>query len=88
MMPAMLRSNEAGERRRQAGHSPVKRGSVDGEAGAQSREAGDQLRQAWTNRDGEAGTIRDAASPGIFITYGKGNRKEIPRQRGLFERSV
>ena len=39
-------------------------------------------------RDGEAGTIRDAASPGIFITYGKGNRKEVPRQRGLFERSV
>ena len=50
----------------------MKRGSVDGEAGAQSREAGDQLRQAWTNRDGEAGTIRDAASPGIFLNMRPG----------------
>ena len=24
----------------------------------------------------------------ISMTYGKGNRKEIPRLRGLFERSV
>ena len=65
----------------------MKRGSVDGEAGHSpvKRGTGDGRQET---RDGEAGTIRDAASPGIFITYGKGNRKEIPRQRGLFERSV
>ena len=74
MMPAMLRFHEAGERRRRG------RGAV--KAGRRSVTARQET------RDGEAGTIRDVASPGIFITYGKGNRKEIPRKRGLFERSV
>ena len=66
----------------------MKRGSVDGEAGEGWRRSGGAVTAEEETRDGEAGTIRDAASPGIFITYGKGNRKEIPRQRGLFERSV
>ena len=78
MMPAMLRFHEAGERRRRG------RGAVKAKQGT-----GDGMQET---RDGEAGTIRDAASPGIFmnesLTYGKGNRKEIPRLRGLFERSV
>ena len=81
MMPAMLRFHEAGERRRRGrGATTARQGS--GEGRQETRDGRQET------RDGEAGTIRDAASPGIFITYGKGNRKEVPRQRGLFERSV
>ena len=44
----------------------MKRGSVDGEAGHSpvKRGTGDGRQET---RDGEAGTIRDAASPGIFL---------------------
>ena len=60
MMPAMLRFHEAGERRRR-GRGVLKAGRRPVTAGRRPATA----RQETS--DGEAGTIRDAASPGIFL---------------------
>ena len=73
MMPAMLRFHEAGERRRR-GRGVLKAGRRPVTARQETR-------------DGEAGTIRDAASPGIFILMAK----EIERKflvRGDYSKEV
>lgn len=80
MMPAMLRFHEAGERRRRG------RGAVKAKQGT-----GDGMQET---RDGEAGTIRDAASPGIFIndlSFARLMAKEIERKflvRGDYSKEV
>ena len=58
MMPAMLRFYEAGKRRRRG------RGAVKAKQGT-----GDGRQET---RDSQAGTIRDVASPGIFLNMRPG----------------